>query len=177
MPAPEALFVPRMDPLPKESPKPAAKPEAQSATQDQPAAASSLSPQDASLEADPTAAPKTNLQVAAAGDTPVHPDLAVTTLTLTRGIVDKEPIDATDWFSASDGEVYAFVRIKNPGGPTQITFSWYHGDRLQASVELNVGQSLSWRTWSKSRIRPGNWRVQVADDSGRILAESSFTVE
>ena len=96
---------------------------------------------------------------------------------LSRGIADKEPIDQSHSFSAADQTVYAFASFRNPGAPTRVTFAWYREGALTDTVTLTIGQAVSWRTWSKSRIQPGTWRVAITDAAGTVLGESSFVVD
>jgi hypothetical protein len=104
-------------------------------------------------------------------------DLAVTELTLTRDVVKREPVDATDVFSVSDQRAYAFARVKNPGEQTKVTFVWYLGDAIHTSADMKVGTSAAWRTWSRVVLEPGSWRVEVKDQSGQVLANREFKVE
>ena len=96
---------------------------------------------------------------------------------ITRGIDNKEPIDGGYRFAPSDGEVYAFASFRNLSSPTQVIFTWYRDEQLLTSTKLKIGQAASWRTWSRSRISRGDWRVKITDDAGQVLAESVFTVE
>ena len=96
---------------------------------------------------------------------------------LTHGIFEREPTGSTDNFTSSDGRGYAFARISNEGMPTQVSFVWYYGDEMHASVDMNIGTSAGWRTWSSVNLRPGNWRVKLQDQNGMVIAERSFTVE
>ena len=96
---------------------------------------------------------------------------------LTHGIFEREPTGSTDNFTSSDGRGYAFARISNEGMPTQVSFVWYYGDEMHASVDMNIGTSSGWRTWSSVNLRPGNWRVKLQDQNGMVIAERSFTVE
>lgn len=44
-----------------------------------------------------------------------------------------------------------------------------------AEVELQIGGS-PWRVWSAKNVRPGNWKVEVTDENGAVLAAAVFTV-
>ncbi len=96
---------------------------------------------------------------------------------LTHGIFEREPTGTTEKFATSDGRGYAFARIANEGMPTQVSFVWYYGDEMHASIDMNIGTSGGWRTWSSVNLRPGNWRVKLQDQNGMVIAERSFTVE
>jgi hypothetical protein len=96
---------------------------------------------------------------------------------LTHGIYEREPVGMTDSFMSSDGRGYAFARISNDGSPTQISFVWYYGDEMHATIDMNVGTSGGWRTWSSVNLRPGNWHVKLQDSKGMVIAERSFSVD
>ena len=96
---------------------------------------------------------------------------------LTHGIFEREPTGTTEKFATSDGRGYAFARIANEGMPTQVSFVWYYGDEMHATVDMNIGTSGGWRTWSSVNLRPGNWRVKLQDQNGMVIAERSFSVE
>jgi hypothetical protein len=70
---------------------------------------------------------------------------------LTHGIYEREPVGTT--------EIFAFA------------------DEKHASIDMNIGTSGGWRTWSSINLRPGNWRVKLQDASGAVIAERSFMVE
>lgn len=96
---------------------------------------------------------------------------------LTHGIYEREPVGTTQSFSSSDGRGYVFARIANEGQPSQVNFVWYYGDEMHASIPMNVGTSSGWRTWSSVNLRPGNWRVNITDQNGMVIAERNFMVE
>ena len=95
---------------------------------------------------------------------------------LTHGIYEREPVGNTDVFSTGDERGYAFARINNDGDATQVSFVWEFDDQVHATIDMNVGSSPGWRTWSSVNLRPGNWRVKLIDQNGVIMAERSFTV-
>lgn len=118
----------------------------------------------------PRAAPLTELAA-------VDQTIVINRMIMTRGVENREPIDNDRQFRVDDGTVFAFVSVKNTGPATQITVSWYNGDVLALSTKLKVGNAASWRTWSKSAVSRGNWRVEIRDEDGAPLAETAFTVE
>lgn len=95
---------------------------------------------------------------------------------LTHGIYEREPVGNTDAFANGDERGYAFARINNDGTPTQVSFVWEYDDQVHATIDMNVGASPGWRTWSSVALRPGNWRVKLVDQNGVIMAERNFTV-
>lgn len=95
---------------------------------------------------------------------------------LTHGIENREPVDAAGGFDLSDGQAYAFVRMFNDGPPSDVSVVWiYEGDE-HARVDLNIGTSTGWRTWSSANLKPGHWTVRLVDAHGMTLDERDFSV-
>ena len=103
--------------------------------------------------------------------------LVIRDFVLTHGIYEREPVGTTDSFSIDDARGYAFVRIANDGAPTTVSFVWMHGGETHADIDMNIGTSSGWRTWSSINLKPGQWRVDVKSSEGTILAQRSFMVE
>ncbi len=57
-----------------------------------------------------------------------------------------------------------------------MTFKWHFGAEEYAEVQMRVGTSPGWRTWSSANLRPGGWRVELVDANGVVLMERRFTV-
>lgn len=96
---------------------------------------------------------------------------------LADNVVEREPVGVADRFSTAHGRVYSFVRLANPGPPTAVTFHWYRDGREHAVIELEVGTSPGWRTWTSVTALPGRWRVVVAEVNGAILDERFFEID
>ena len=82
-------------------------------------------------------------------------------------------------FPAGTERVFCRMHITGVATPTQVTHVWYLDGKTMAQVDLQVGSS-NWRTWSSKRLLPswtGFWEVKVLDQTGKVLATSSFTVE
>lgn len=118
----------------------------------------------------PRAAPLTELAA-------VDQTIVINRMIMTRGVENREPIDNDSRFRVDDGTVFAFVSVKNTGPATEISMSWYNGDALALPTKLKVGNAASWRTWSKSGVSRGNWRVEIRAENGAPLAATAFTVE
>lgn len=95
---------------------------------------------------------------------------------LTHGINDREPMGTTEQFDTDDALGFAFARLNNDGTPTNVSFIWELDNQVHASIDMSVGTSPGWRTWSSVTLRPGTWRVKLMDESGLMLAEKSFTI-
>ncbi len=107
---------------------------------------------------------------------PAMAEMAVSELVLTSGVADREPVDKVASFKAEDNKAFIFARIKNTDVPTKVNFVWYMDNVERARVAMTVGTSGRWRTWSSSNIGTGNWRVDLVDQSGNVLAQKTFTV-
>ena len=70
-------------------------------------------------------------------------------------------------------------RIKNPGDKSQIRMFWKHDGRIKSRVDLDVGTSPGWRTWSRKTMTAsdaGDWTVEVRTWDGRLLDTVEFEV-
>ena len=103
-------------------------------------------------------------------------DLIIRDFVLTHGVYEREPVDAVESFSPADEHGYLFARIANDGAPTEITVVWYRDGIVHGHVDLHVGTSTGWRTWSSATLTTGDWRVELMTETGVVLAERSFTV-
>lgn len=93
-----------------------------------------------------------------------------------RDVVDRMPVDTAAVFPADVGRLACWTRVSGAAGTT-IQHVWIHGDD-EFPVTMEIGGS-PWRTWSTKVIPPewtGEWRVEVRDSAGTVLASTSFTV-
>ena len=103
-------------------------------------------------------------------------DLVVQDLILSHGVYEREQTDIAKSFEPSDERAYAFARISNAGPLTNVSFVWHYGSNIHAIVDLNIGTSQGWRTWSSAKLKSGDWRVELVTEEGEVLAERAFTV-
>ncbi len=74
-----------------------------------------------------------------------------------------------------------FNRI-NSSAAGNSRHTWYQGDAQVAEVDLRIGVSPEWRTWSSKRIvskaHAGNWKVVVStvDEASEIICVAHFVV-
>ena len=99
---------------------------------------------------------------------------------LTREVVDREPVNvfkADVRFNEFADTMAFFSELKNLQGQ-KVKHVWRYEDEVQASIELDV-TSPRYRTFSNKTILPeqvGNWRVDVVDEQGRLLAQKEFRI-
>lgn len=102
---------------------------------------------------------------------------AFATAIVCTGVQDRTPVGAAEKFPAAIGQLYCFSEINN--GAEKVVHVWYHNDKEVRRTELPV-KAARWRTWSSKSIpaaSTGQWRVEVLDADGRVLATSLFVVE
>jgi hypothetical protein len=79
------------------------------------------------------------------------------------------PVDA--------GQVFFYTRIKSPAATT-VEHRWYRGDRLERARTIRVqpNQRSGFRTYSRTAVTPGNWRVELRAADGTVLHTERFAV-
>lgn len=113
----------------------------------------------------------------AAQDAPAAAQQDVTVeMAIARSITDRMPVDTASTFQATVGRVACWTRVSGATGST-IHHVWIHNGQ-EFDVPMQIGGS-PWRTWSTKEIQPdwtGDWRVEVRNASGTVLASTSFTI-
>ncbi len=91
-------------------------------------------------------------------------------------VKDRAPVGEGDTFPAAVGELYCFTEVLD--GPATVVHAWFHDGTEVRAIELPV-KGPRWRTWSVKKIPAGmvgEWRVDVRDPAGAVLASVKFTV-
>ncbi len=94
-----------------------------------------------------------------------------------HGVEKRVPQEPSTLFE--EGKVWVWARIKNPGARSQIRMFWKHDGRIKSRVDLEVGTSPGWRTWSRKTMTArdaGDWVVEVRTWDGRLLDTVEFEV-
>ena len=94
---------------------------------------------------------------------------------LTNKIEGREPKDIIEKFDHENLQGFAFARL-SADKHAQITFIWFKDGREQSRFTTYVHASKRWRTYASTKLRPGNWKVQLVADKA-VLAEREFIVE
>jgi hypothetical protein len=104
---------------------------------------------------------------------------SVERLVIAGSIDNREPVGVVDAFSSSTEKVYCFLEARNITADTTASFVWYHGEKELARIDLPLGKSSRWRTYSSKKLggRQGAWKVELQDAQGAVLATATFTVE
>lgn len=91
-------------------------------------------------------------------------------------VADKEPVGETKEFTASTLKVFCWTKISCAQVPCTIKHVWFKGDEKKLEVPLTV-KFATMRTWSNKNVTPGEWRVEVQDEAGKVLASEKFSVK
>lgn len=105
--------------------------------------------------------------------------IEVVVIKVCTSVEDRQPLGEDTVFSSDVGKLYCYTRLNNPSGESTISHVWFYQDRQMAKIDLPV-KANTWRTWSSKNILPlwvGDWRVEVQDSSGSVLADISFIIE
>lgn len=92
---------------------------------------------------------------------------------------DKLPVDIRTHYPNVPEILYCYTVFENPDSDTNVTHIWRRGSRLVSRVELEVGKSPKWRTWSKQRTQPhwtGLWSCEVLGPDGQQLGLTVFQI-
>ena len=99
---------------------------------------------------------------------------------LTSAIQQQEPTDNIDHVWLSQGAsrtIYFFLHLRGLKDQ-EININWFHQNKEVAKIPLVI-KNDDWRTHSNkllNKTQLGQWRVEVQDQSGNLLAERAFTV-
>jgi hypothetical protein len=102
----------------------------------------------------------------------------VSRLVVGTGVQDREPVGVAETFTASDDKVYCFLEATDIEEDTSVSFVWFHEESETARVEVPLGKSPRWRTYSSKLLggQTGQWKIELQDPSGNILNSVSFEV-
>ena len=102
--------------------------------------------------------------------------ISVTRLAICAEVKDREPVGEATSFDPAIATLYCFTELNGAAG--QVVHAWLQGDSLRSEVKLNKGNAGRWRTWSAKTMPAnwtGTWRVEVRDDSGKVLKSATFS--
>lgn len=102
--------------------------------------------------------------------------LRVIELNLCKDVIERQPIDIVSGFTTNDERAWAYARVYNSNGLTDIHFNWYLDNELQATIPVKIGNSSNWRTYSNINLQVGIWKIEVVDDEENVLKELRFNV-
>jgi hypothetical protein len=103
-------------------------------------------------------------------------NLKVEKIVAATSVDNHEPVGENTEFSASAGTLYCWTKVTATTVPATIKHVWFFGDKKVFDQSLDL-KFTSTRTWSSKAVKAGNWKVDVTDDAGTVLASVSFTVK
>lgn len=96
---------------------------------------------------------------------------------LCTAVSDRKPAGAATSFPPEVGKVFAFTKIAGTTSGS-VTHRWIYGGKTALEVKMAVNGS-PWRVWSEKNIRKGQtgeWKVDVVEESGKVIKTLVFTV-
>lgn len=106
-------------------------------------------------------------------------ELTVEKLACGMTVEERELQDEAITFSPDTERIYCWSLITGCEEPTIVEHVWYYGGQEKARVTLDV-EYPRMRTWSYKTMMPewkGDWKVEIVDADGQLLASTEFKVE
>ena len=101
-----------------------------------------------------------------------HQGLKLVDLAIATEVKRREPLGISDTFTVMPRMFHCFCVFENRQEPVTVTHVWRRDGRVVSRVELEVGKSPKWRTWSRQRLQPawtGEWTCEVQSAQGQVL--------
>lgn len=107
------------------------------------------------------------------------PGLTIARMEIAGGVENREPVDVSVLFPATQERVYCFLEFINVPAETSVNVVWTLGLNEMARVPLTIKPFSKYRTWAYKTIggMKGDWKVDVIDASGNLLKSAAFKVE
>ena len=106
-------------------------------------------------------------------------NLDILTIAIAKEIVEKTPIGVSRLFFNDINTLFCFTAVDNPFKNNKIIHKWKYNGQDYLKILIRVGESTSWRCWSRITIRPemvGDWQVIVTDSVGNYLDSIKFSI-
>ena len=116
-------------------------------------------------------APRSGIELTQGGN-----GLKLVDLAIAAEVKKREPEGVQEHFTTLPRRFHCFCVFENRGETTQVTHIWRRNGRVVSRVELEVGKSPKWRTWSRQRLKPewtGTWTCEVQSRDGRNLGRAT----
>ncbi len=116
--------------------------------------------------------------IASARPAPVCAPIEVREVSVAHAVEGRHSVGEAAVFEPGD-TVHALAVVKNPGAKAPIEMVWIRDGVVRSRVNLSVGTTKGWRTWSKHTLRGGDvgaWTVEVRAEDGTLLEATHFEV-
>jgi hypothetical protein len=94
-------------------------------------------------------------------------------------VEERTAVGVADRFTVIPPRVHGHSVVDSRAPESTIIHTWRRGARIVSRVELQVGKSPAWRTWSRQRIRPewaDQWSCAASTLEGHLLGVATFEV-
>ncbi len=105
------------------------------------------------------------------------PPLRLTDLAIGTSVKSRVPQEVSDSYATMPDQFVCFSVFDNRQDGAQVTHVWRRDGRVVSRVELEVGRSSKWRTWSRQRVKDtwtGHWSCEVLGPESRMLGRAKF---
>ncbi len=106
-------------------------------------------------------------------------DLEILESVMAADVKERKPVGVAGAFDWSAGQIWSYIAVRNDGEPTTVKMVWRKDGKEKFGIDVKVGKSKAWRTWSRKRMRKkdvGAWTVDVVEPGGQVLKTMSFEV-
>ncbi len=106
-------------------------------------------------------------------------DMKLVSLAVGIAVEERTPVGVADRFTEIPPRFHCHCVVDSRAPESTIIHTWRRGARVVSRVELQVGKSPAWRTWSRQRIRPewaDQWSCTASTLDGHVLGRATFEV-
>ena len=111
--------------------------------------------------------------------TDVQAQISIEQIEIGTGIENRTLIGSDSTFANNVNTLYCFTKVNGAESSPTLRHVWYYENEEKASVDLTI-RTNSFRTWSSKKIWKtwtGEWKVDVVDENGEVLATKKFIIE
>lgn len=104
--------------------------------------------------------------------------ITVPEIAICSSVENKQPVGIDSVFTADVSKLYCYTGVTCQAEQGEISHVWFYQDKQMSKIDLKV-KGKTFHTWSTKTILPswkGDWRVEIHDPAGNVLAKVSFKV-
>lgn len=102
--------------------------------------------------------------------------VSVDNMVFARAVESRQPLGVSTEFDESVRQVFCWTKLTTQTMPVTIRHVWHKDGQKVLEVPLVLKHSTG-RYWSQKNVTPGQWRVDVVSDDGRVLDSAVFKVK